>query len=147
MKRDPNKSAPLAGGREAKRIAAVILEVLAGTRSPPQAAQTLTISLPRYYQLETRAIGGLVIACEPRPRGRRRGPVNQAASLQAENERLRQEVLRQQSLVRLGQRSIGVSPPAANPKAKRKRKPTARALVIAERLQAATVAAEPSAAV
>ena len=35
------------GDRETKRIAAVILEVLAGTRSPPQAAQALTISLPR----------------------------------------------------------------------------------------------------
>jgi hypothetical protein len=137
MKRDPKQAAAMPGNREAKRIAAVILEVLAGLRTAPQAAQALTISLPRYYQLEVRAIAGLVTACEPRPRGRRRGPVDPAASLQTENERLRQELTRQQSLVRLAQRSIGVNPPATNPKAKRKRKPTARALVIAERLQAA----------
>jgi len=146
MKRNPDKPGP-AGGREAKRIAAVILEVLAGLRSPPQAAQTLTISLPRYYQLETRAIAGLVSSCEPRPRGRRRGPLDEGTALKAENERLRQELLRQQSLVRLAQRSMGVSPPIPNPKAKRKRKPTARALIVAGRLQAAVAAAEPSAAV
>jgi hypothetical protein len=130
------------GDRETKRIAAVILEVLAGTRSPPQAAQALTISLPRYYQLEMRAIAGLVQACQPRPRGRRRGPLDTGAALQAENERLRQDLARQQSLVRLAQRTIGVSPPVANSKAKRKRKPTSRALVIAQRLQAS----EPEAA-
>jgi hypothetical protein len=148
MKENLSQPAPApAGGREAKRTAAVILEVLAGTRSPPQAAQAIAVSLPRYYQLETRAIAGLVTACEPRPRGRRRGPLDEGTALKAENERLRQELTRQQTLVRLAQRNMGVSPPAANPKAKRKRKPTARALVIAERLHAAASVAEPSAAV
>ena len=33
--------------REAKRLAAAILEVLAGERTPAQAAQALAISLPR----------------------------------------------------------------------------------------------------
>jgi len=36
----------------AKRLAAAILEVLAGARTPTEAAQTLELSLPRYYQLE-----------------------------------------------------------------------------------------------
>lgn len=55
---------------EAKRLAAVVLDVLAGSRTPPQAAETLGVSLPRFYQLEARAVGGLIAACESRPRGR-----------------------------------------------------------------------------
>jgi hypothetical protein len=49
-----------------------ILEVLAGLRTPAEAAQSLQISLPRYYVLETRALEGLVAGCEPKPLGVRR---------------------------------------------------------------------------
>ena len=52
--------------REAKRIAASVLEVLAGDSSPTAAAAALEVSLPRYYLLEQRAIEALVTACEPR---------------------------------------------------------------------------------
>src|SRR3977135_1019996 len=55
---------------EAQRRAATILEVLAGMRSPPEASQALSISLPRYYQLEARALEGLVAALAPRPLGK-----------------------------------------------------------------------------
>ena len=48
--------------RGAKQLAAVVLDVLAGSRTPPQAAETLGVSLPRYYQLEAGALGGLVAA-------------------------------------------------------------------------------------
>ena len=48
---------------QARRQAATILEVLAGVRRPSEAAQVLEISLPRYYQLEQRALAGLVSAC------------------------------------------------------------------------------------
>ena len=44
---------------EAKRIAAAILEALAGERTPIQAAQALSVSLPRYYQLEAAGLRGL----------------------------------------------------------------------------------------
>ena len=98
-------------GREAKRLAAAILEVLAGLRTPAQAASLVNVSLPRYYQLEARAVAGLVRACEPQPKGRRRGPLNELAALTKENERLRRDLGRQQSLVRLAQRSVGLSPP------------------------------------
>lgn len=121
--------------REAKRLAATILEVLAGMRTPTQAAQVLNASLPRYYQLETRALAGLVRACEPQHKGRKRGPRNESAALKTENERLRRELGRQQSLVRLAQRSVGLNPPAPIPKGKRKRRPTTRALAVAERLR------------
>src|SRR4051794_22583 len=59
---------------EARRVAAAILEVLAGVQTPGEAATGLGISLPRYYQLEMRAVAGLVVACEDRRRRRGRGP-------------------------------------------------------------------------
>src|ERR1700674_189164 len=54
----------------AKRLAAAILEVLAGVRTPQQAAEAVVLSLQRYYQVEAGALRGLLAACEPRPRGR-----------------------------------------------------------------------------
>ena len=53
--------------REARQLAAAILEVLAGARTPGQAAQALGVSLQRYFQLETRAMQALVAGCEARP--------------------------------------------------------------------------------
>lgn len=60
-----------AAGTEARRLAAVILEVLAGVQTPTSAALALGIRPPRYYFLEQRALGGLVSACEPGPRDAR----------------------------------------------------------------------------
>jgi hypothetical protein len=124
-------------GRDAKRLAAAILEVLAGLRTPAQAAEATGVSLPRYYQLEAQALAGLVRACERQPHGRRASPPDAAVALAKENERLKRDLGRQQTLVRLAQRSVGLSPPAPPAKARRKRKPTTRALVAAERLRAA----------
>lgn len=53
-----------------RRQALIILEVLAGTRSAPGAAELLGVSVNRYYQLEERGIDGMVRGLEPRPRGR-----------------------------------------------------------------------------
>src|SRR5262245_363708 len=97
--------------REAKRQAAAVLEVLAGIRTPAQAATALEVSQARYYLLERRALEGLLQACEPRPKGRQRRS-NDLPRLQAENERLQREVARQQALVRVSQRSIGLAAPA-----------------------------------
>ena len=55
--------------REAQRIAAALLEVLAGVRTPTDAAAALNISVPRYYIWEKRALEGFVSACEPRSPG------------------------------------------------------------------------------
>ena len=72
--------------QQAKRQAAAILEVLAGARTPTQAAQVLSVSLPRYYQLEERALRGLLQACEPKPKGRVRSAASELASLRQERE-------------------------------------------------------------
>ena len=133
--------------REAKRLAAILLDVLAGSRTPSQAAETLGVSLPRYYQLESRGLDGLLAACEPRPRGRQTSSQAADQALRRDNERLRRELSRQQSLVRLTQRTLGVAPPVPAKRAgKRKpRRPTVRAMRRAEELRDGA-SAEPVAA-
>jgi hypothetical protein len=125
--------------REAKRQAAAVLEVLAGLRTPAQAATALEVSQARYYLLEKRALEGLLHACEPRPKGRTRSAAREMTALRHDNERLQRELARQQALVRLAQRSVGLTPPAPAParpgKKARKRRPVARALSVAARLQ------------
>lgn len=135
-------SVPLAASssKEAKKLAAAILEVLAGARTPQQAAEALQLSLPRYYQIEARGLQALLVACEAKPKGRQPDPRREAAVLQRENERLQRELTRQQSLARLAQRSIGLAPPAPSPakvngKKGRKRRPAVRALTLSARLR------------
>ena len=133
--------------REAKRLAAAILEVLAGLRTPTDAAQSLSISVPRYYILEQRALDGLVLACEPRTQGRQQTPERRAEELEKEVQRLTREVARQHALVRVTGRTIGLpAPQPAKPATKgkpaaggkspkrRKRKPAVRALRAARQL-------------
>ena len=51
------------GDRDARKTAALVLEVLAGELNPAEAAEILEVSLPRYYQIEKRALEGLIRAC------------------------------------------------------------------------------------
>jgi hypothetical protein len=150
--------------RDAQRVAAVILEVLAGVRTPTEAATAVGLSLPRYYLWEQRALEGLVRACEPRPKGQVMSQRHQIAVLEKQVARLRQDCARQQALVRVSQRTIGLTasgpstakPVAGHPrsgsagskadaktakvggsgKAKRKRRPVARALKAVSALRA-----------
>jgi hypothetical protein len=96
------------GSSEANRQAVVILEVLAGVKTPTQAAAELAVSLPRYYQLETRALEGLVAALEPRPKGKQPLPANQIAALERQLEAAQRACARQQALARVAQRTLAV---------------------------------------
>ena len=140
------------GGRVASQVAACVLEVLAGVRTPAEAAGELGVSLPRYYQLEQRALQGLVHGCEPPPRGRMASPAGELARLRRDNERLTRACQRQQALVRLAQQAAGLANPA--PKAgkgaeaggtKRRPRRSARGHEAARRLrhQAEAVTAGP----
>jgi hypothetical protein len=147
--RGNSKSAAVVGAKaspEARRLATVILEVLAGLRSPAEAAKACGLSLPSYYSCELRALHGLLAACEPRPRGRQVCAASQVAQLQRECQRLRRQCDRQQAVIRLAQRSIGLAPTTATPAPvargkqtgkKRQRRPRARALRLIEQLQQA----------
>jgi hypothetical protein len=135
----------------ARKRAAAILEVLAGARTPTAAAEALAVSLPRYYLLEQQALHGILVACEPRDRGRGPSAASALAALRSECEQLRRECARQQALVRAAQRAIGLPPPPVvkperNGTKRRRRRPVARALRAAARLQteaASAAAASP----
>ena|SRR2546428_2548123 len=130
---------------EAKRLCAVILEVLGGGRTPTDGAGVLGVSVPRYYALEARALGGLLQACGRRSKGRRKTPAAELAALKSEVKQLESQCGRLQALLRASQRVVGLSAPSA-PKAKaggaakkrKKRRPQVRAL-----RAAATLRSEP----
>ena len=152
---------PAAKTGEAQRRAAVILEVLAGVRSAAQGAAALKISVNHYYLLERQALGGLVAACAPRPKGPRADPPRQLRVLEQALERSRRECQRQAALVRATQRAVGlpVTPPPETPAAKsrrgkhgksaapRRRTTAIRALRLARTLAPESLANEEAAAV
>jgi hypothetical protein len=151
--RGPTGPTVTGGSRDARRVAAVLLEVLAGHRTPMDAAGALGVSLPRYYALESRAVAGLVLACESRARGRRPSLDREVARLRAEVERLERASARSQALLRLSQRVVGVAAPATAPAGKaaggkrRVRRPVARALKAARKLSSdASLPEEPASA-
>jgi len=124
-----------------RALAAAILDVLGGGRTPLQAAESLGVSLPRYYALEARGLDGLVDACAERVRGRVRQPGREMEALRKEVERLRRELDRKQALIRACQRTVGLAAPTKPPASrKRKRRPTVRAL-----RAAAVLRSEPAA--
>jgi len=118
------KGNTLEGSKAAKRLASVVLEVLSGLRTPPEACAAVGISLQRYYTLETRAIQGLIVALEPRPRGGRRGPKpeTQIAKLNEERARLERELQRAHALVRVAQRAVGLPSEKSQRDAENKRR-------------------------
>jgi|SRR5271166_2601811 uncharacterized protein (DUF2267 family) len=137
--------------RDARRVAAAVLEVLAGARTPAEAAAALAVTVPRYYQLESQALQGLLAACAAKPKGRQRNPETDLVALRRANERLEREVSRQQALLRAAQRTVGLAAPVAPPASKSAKKPrrrrVARALTVAARLQEQNAAAAPPAEV
>ena len=141
------------GSKEANRIAVAILEVLAGARSPAEAAEALKISLPRYYTLEARALEGMVAACEPKPMGKQPSLETRIASLQKELQQAHRQCARQQALVRVAQRSVGLTATDTQKgktsakrdrKGRKKRRPTVRALKAASTLRSHVASAEAS---
>ena len=148
----PSSSAPDSSfGPQAKRSAAVVLEVLAGIRTTTEAAAALGIRVERYYLLEQRAVRGLISACEPRAPGRVVSADRRLAQLERELGTTRRDLMRQQALTRTTQRALGllaaVQPPAskagkakepeqAAPSKRRKHRAQARALRAARLLAA-----------
>ncbi|MCP3883459.1 MAG: hypothetical protein GY701_34400 [Sulfitobacter sp.] len=135
---------------EARKLAGVILRVLAGELGPGGAAEELGKSPAQYYKLEARALGGLLQGCEPRPRGRQPNPKQELAQLQSAHNKLERECARLQSLVRVLGKTTGGNRKSKPTAAKRRpakketakpkkgkrgrRKPTVRALRLAEQV-------------
>jgi|WetSurSiteA1Bulk_404760.scaffolds.fasta_scaffold163468_2 hypothetical protein len=125
------------GSAGARKWAAVFLQVLAGEWTPTEGAKALGVSLPRYYAVETRAMSGLVTACEPRVKGKRRQSEKEVADLNRRVVWLERECARKQALLRVSLRTTGIQAPAPSAKPKRKRRPTVRALKMVAVLQKA----------
>lgn len=118
----------LKGSKKAKQSLVVILEALSGVSGTSEAAERLSISLSRYYQLETRALQGMLTALEPRPRGPRKSADGEIRALKADLVGLERELRRQQSLLRAASRSVGVK--AAKKKRSRKQRGVRGAVVL-----------------
>lgn len=146
----------------ARRLCAVILEVLGGARTPTDAAGVLGISAARYYVLEARGLRGLLKACQRRSKGRRRSAEFELLRMRGELRKVESERDRLGALLRASQRTLGISAPAkasarpgsakdgAKPPGPRrqKRRAQVRALRAARSLVASTPSVEvsPSAA-
>jgi hypothetical protein len=143
----PGRSAarPSKEDRETRLLAALVLEVLAGLKTPTEAASVLEVSVARYYALEFRALEGLLSACRRRPRGPQPNPERELAKLKREIERLERECTRTTALLRSAERALGLpralppKPEKAKGKKRRKRRPTVRALRAAKILRSEQV--------
>ncbi len=134
-KRKATDGPPVQGGsNKARKTAAVILEVLGGVLRPSEAATALEISLPRYYQVELKALEGLVKACEPALKGPPVNPAKDIERLEQRIQRLQNECMRYQSLVRAAGKTVGLVLPKPKAYEKGKRKPTVRALKVVKAL-------------
>ena len=129
----------------ARRAAAMVLDVLAGVRSPAGAAEALGVTPLRYLALERRALEGLLGGCEPRSRGPRRSAEHEAAALRRDKVRLERESARNAALLRIAQRTFGLRAtqcdkrPDKGSRGRKRRKPTVRALRVAQKLRATPI--------
>jgi len=108
MARKKTGATTLKGSKRARQIAVAVLETLSGEQGTTEAAQKLGISLSRYYQLETRALSGLLAAVEPRSKGPQKTPQREIRALKAEKAELERELRRHQALLRAAHRSVGL---------------------------------------
>ncbi len=101
--------ATLKGSQRARQVAVAVLDALSGEVGVSEAAERLGISLSRYYQLETKALAGMLRALEPRGKGPQRTPEREIKALRAEKRALETELRRQQNLLRAAHRTVGLS--------------------------------------
>jgi hypothetical protein len=92
----------------ARRRAACVLEVLAGVRTPEECASALDVALGSFFQLEERALRGLVAGCMDQPRGRAPDLAKALEEARVRIGQLEREVQRHQALLRGAQRAAGL---------------------------------------
>jgi hypothetical protein len=126
-------------GEASRKAAAGILQVLAGLRTPAEVGEALGVSVNRYYQLEQRALEGMLLALEPRTRGPRRSPAAEAETLRRRLQVQEREVSRYQALLRASQRALGLKAVVREKRGKGKaRRPRVRAKAVIAALEGAT---------
>jgi hypothetical protein len=103
------------------------------------------VSANRYYQLEQRALEGMLLALEPRPRGPRVRPEAELERLKREVSRWQREATRTQALLRTTQRALGMKEgrkedAKEKPGRGRARRPRVRARAVIKALEAGDAA-------
>lgn len=96
----------------AKKRAWAVLQVLSGQMGVTEAAQAGQISVPRYYQLEQKAVVAMVQALSPGAPGGRGTAQEQLGRAKKRLEALETEQARQRQLMRLARKLWG---PLADP--------------------------------
>ena len=143
MSRQKTGASTLVGSRRAKQIAVAVLETLAGELGTAEAAQQLGVSLSRYYQLETKALQGLLEAVEPKAKGPQKTPEREVKTLRQEKKLLEKELRRHQALLRAAQRSVGLpGGKRASSKKRVRKKRGSRGETVLQTLRKATDAEE-----
>src|SRR5262245_20363991 len=108
-----------AADADARRRAACVLEVLAGLRSPEEAACALSVEVGTYHQIEGRALRGLLQGCMPGRHGRQADLSKRLEEAERRCAELAGELQRHQALLRSAQRTAGLlaaaRPPAPAP--------------------------------
>jgi len=99
----------LKSSKAARKQVAIILEALSGEIGTTEASEQMGVSLSRYYQLEGRALQGMLAAMEPKKRGIQMTPARQILALEAEKKLLEKDLRRHQSLLRAANRSLGLA--------------------------------------
>jgi len=107
-KKKPQNIASIKGSKRARQITAAVIEALSGEVGTTEAAERLGISHSRYYQLEAKAIQGMLEAVEPRAKGPQMTPEREIRVLKAEKKTLEKELRRHQSLLRAAYRTVGL---------------------------------------
>ena len=98
----------LRGSARARAVTVVVLEALSGEVGTTEAAERLGVSLSRYYQLEAKALEGMLKALEPRTKGPQMTPQREIQALQVEKRALEKDLRRHQTLLRAAHRSVGL---------------------------------------
>jgi hypothetical protein len=123
---------------ETRRHAACVLEVLAGLRTPEEAACVLGISMPTYYNLEARALRGLLHGCHTESPGRKLALEKRLKDAQARVVELERQLQRYRAVLRNARRAAEILGPDSPAKASEtpSRAPRVRALRAIEALGA-----------
>lgn len=107
--RKPSSLAGIEGNETAKKRAWMVLSVLSGHVGVSEAVREEKISPSRYYQLETKALKGMVHALSPEE-GQARGTMQQRLErAQRKLAKLEEEQARQRQLLRMARKMWGTS--------------------------------------
>ena len=96
---------------EVKARVIAVLQALSGEKTISELCQETGLKQIQYYKLEGQLLKGMVMAAEASlAGGRQRNPLLESQDLAERNRRLRQEVLRTQSMLRLTRKLFKTGP-------------------------------------